>query len=115
DSTDATGAHAWAVHVEENGIAPWTELAVPLCGSTGTSACVTSGNSIYGNTAIGVYVKDGVTQSYIVHVPGIYNPTTNRRPLTMATANTAAIASNGDDIVNNGPILATGTGSAGIS
>jgi len=56
DSLDATGSHAWAVHVDEAGTATWTELAVPLCGSTGTSACVTSGNSIYGNTAIGVYV-----------------------------------------------------------
>ena len=56
---------------------PGSQLAVPLCGSTGTSACVTSGNSIYGNTAIGVYVKDGVTSSYIINVPGLYNPITN--------------------------------------
>ena len=115
DSLDATGAHAWAVHVDEAGVATWTELAVPLCGSTGTSACVTSGNSIYGNTAIGVYVKDGVTSSYIVNVPGIYNPITNSGTLTFATAGTAAIASNGDDIVNNGSILATGAGGVGIS
>ena len=115
DSVDATGSHAWAVHVDEAGIATWTELAVPLCGSTGTSACVTSGNSIYGNTAIGVYVKDGVTSSYIVNVPGLYNPITNSGTLTFATAGTAAIASNGDDIVNNGSILATGAGGVGIS
>jgi uncharacterized protein with beta-barrel porin domain len=113
DSTDATGAHAWAVHIDENGVATWTELAVPLCGSR---TCVTSGNSIYGDTAIGVYVdSNGVTRSYIVTVPGIYNPITNNGTLTMATAGTAAISSNGDDIINNGTILATGTGSVGIS
>ena len=112
DSVDATGAHAWAVHVDEAGVATWTELAVPLCGST---PCTTSGNSIYGNTAIGVYVQNGVTSSYIVNVPGIYNPITNSGTLTTAAANTAAIASSGDDIVNNGTILATGTGSVGIS
>lgn len=113
DSTDATGNHAWAVHVDEAGVATWTELAVPLCGSR---TCVTSGNSIYGDTAIGVYIdSNGVTKSYIVTVPGIYNPITNNGTLTMATAGTAAISSNGDDIINNGTILATGTGSVGIS
>ena len=50
-----------------------------------------------------------------MNVPGIYNPITNSGTLTFATAGTAAIASNGDDIVNNGSILATGAGGVGIS
>ena len=72
---------------------------------------MTSANSIYGNTAIGVYVLGGVTYSYIVNVPGILQ---SRSPtpaaLTVTAANTAAIASAGDDVVNSGTILATGTG-----
>jgi hypothetical protein len=42
--------HAWAVHVNASGVATWTEIAV-------TGADVTSANSTYGGTVIGVYVE----------------------------------------------------------
>ncbi|CAN5819163.1 autotransporter outer membrane beta-barrel domain-containing protein [soil metagenome] len=112
DSVDSSGVHAWAVHVDENGTASWTEVAVPVPAG---SPSVTSGNSIYGNTAIGVYTLNGVTSNYIVNVPGIYNPITNNGTLTIATPGAAAISSNGDDIVNNGSIIASATSSIGIS
>lgn len=110
DSTDDNGAHAWVVHVDETGTATWTELTAPVAG-----ASTVSGNSIYGNTAIGVYVLNGVTYSFTVAVPGIYNPITNSGSLTAGTAGATAISSNGDDIANSGTITASGAGSTGIS
>jgi subtilase-type serine protease len=109
DSVDATGAHAWVVHIDENGTATWTELAVP-------GASTTSGNSIYGNTAIGVYVLNGITYSYTVTVPGIYNPITNNGALSSAAAGAVLLSgTQGDDIVNNGTVSAAGAGSVGIN
>ncbi len=109
DSVDSTGAHAWVVHIDETGAATWTELSVPR-------SSVTSGNSIYGSTAIGVYVQDGVTKSFIVNVPGIYNPIINNGTLSTSTVGTSALRGiEGDDIVNNGTVTTTGAGSAGIN
>lgn len=110
DSVDDTGAHAWVVHVDASGTATWTELTAPVPGATTVSA-----NSIYGDTAIGVYVLNGVTYSFTVAVPGIYNPITNSGVLTAGTAGAAAISANGDDIANSGTITASGAGSMGIS
>ncbi|MGH8430908.1 MAG: autotransporter outer membrane beta-barrel domain-containing protein, partial [Solimonas sp.] len=110
DSVDALGqVHAWAVHVVDSGAATWTEIAVP-------GGSVTSANSIYGNTVIGVYVQDGVTRAYSVNVPGLYNPITNTGTLAVNTANMAAITgAAGDDILNSGSILAGGVNGVGVS
>lgn len=44
------------------GTMEWTSINVP-------GADVTSGNTVYGNTTLGVYVDGGVTSSYIATVP----------------------------------------------
>jgi len=77
---------------------------------------VTSANSIYGSTAIGVFVQGGITYAFTTTVPGIYNPITNNGALSTATAGTTAIAGiEGDDIVNNGTITTTGAGSVAVN
>jgi subtilase-type serine protease len=110
DSVDLQGnVHAWAVHVDANGVATWTEIAVP-------GAAVTSANSVYGNTVIGVYVLGGVTRAYLTNIPGsFYNPVTNTGSLTVSAPNAAAISVAGDDVMNSGSILATGANGMGIS
>src|SRR5262245_42998957 len=114
DSVDATGVHAWAVHVDANGVATWTELKVrrahdPLC-------CLTSGNSIYQDTAIGIFVEDGKTKAFTTTMPGYYNPLTNNGTLTATTPFGAAISAvTGDDVVNNGTVLASSANSTGIA
>lgn len=100
--------HAWAVHVDAAGVATWTEIAVP-------GADVTSANSTYGGTVIGVYVEGGVTRAYTVNVPGLYNPVTNSANLTSSVAGAVAINGAGDDVVNNGSVLMTGSNAIGIS
>jgi subtilase-type serine protease len=110
DSVDLSGnAHAWAVHVDASGVATWTEITVP-------GASVTSANSVYGNTVIGVYVVGGVTKAYLTTIPGaFYNPVTNTGALTVSAPNAAAISVAGDDVMNSGTILATGTNGVGIT
>lgn len=110
DSVDGNGvASAWVVHIDENGTATWIPLSVP-------GASTTSANSIYGSTAIGVYVLNGVTSAFITTIPGIYNPITNNGTLSIGTAGAVALQGiQGDDIVNNGTVTTTGAGSAGIN
>jgi subtilase-type serine protease len=110
DSVDLSGIpHAWAVHVDTNGVATWTEITVP-------GASVTSANSVYGNSVIGVYVVGGVTRAYLTNIPGLfYNPITNTGNLTVSAPNAAAISASGDDVMNSGTILATGTNGVGIT
>src|SRR6266851_8673572 len=110
DSVDATGPHAWAVHVDANGVATWVELKVPR-------AITTSGNSIYQDTAIGIFVDpDGTTKAFTTTIPGFYNPVTNNGTLAANTAGVAAISAlTGDDVVNNGTVLAAGANSLGIA
>ena len=110
NSLDANGTvGAWVVHIDETGAATWIPLAVP-------GASVTSANSIYGSTAIGVYVQNGVTSAFITTVPGLYNPITNNGALSTGTAGTTALQGiQGDDIVNNGTVTTTGAGSVGIN
>ncbi|SEO93983.1 Uncharacterized conserved protein, contains a C-terminal beta-barrel porin domain [Rhodospirillales bacterium URHD0017] len=109
DSLDATGAHGWVVHIDENGVATWTELAVP-------GASTTSANSIYGSTAIGVYVQNGITRAFTTTIAGIYNPITNNGTLSTGTAGAVALqGTQGDDIVNNGTVTTAGVGSVGIN
>lgn len=110
DSVDANGVvSAWVVHIDENGAATWIPLAVPGAGTT-------SANSIYGNTAIGVYVQNGVTRAFTTTIPGIYNPITNNGALSTGTAGAVALQGiQGDDIVNNGTVTTTGVGSTAIN
>ena len=110
DSVDGNGTvGAWVLHIDENGAQTWIPLAVP-------GASVTSANSIYGSTAIGVYVQGGVTSAFITTVPGIYNPITNNGALSTGTAGTTALQGiQGDDIVNNGTVTTTGVGSVAIN
>lgn len=110
DSVDANGVvSAWVVHIDETGAATWIPLAVP-------GASTTSANSIYGDTAIGVYVQDGVTRAFITTIAGIYNPITNNGTLSIGTAGTTALQGiQGDDIVNNGTVTTTGVGSVAIN
>ena len=110
DSVDGNGVvSSWVLHIDENGAQTWIPLAVP-------GASVTSANSIYGSTAIGVYVQNGVTSAFITTVPGIYNPITNNGALSTGTAGTTALQGiQGDDIVNNGTVTTTGVGSVAIN
>lgn len=110
DSVDGNGVvSSWVVHIDENGAATWIPLAVP-------GASVTSANSIYGSTAIGVFVQNGITSAFITTVPGIYNPITNNGALSTGTAGTTALQGiQGDDIVNNGTVTTTGVGSVAVN
>lgn len=110
DSVDGNGTvGAWVVHIDETGAATWIPLAVP-------GASTTSANSIYGDTAIGVYVQDGVTRAFTTTIAGIYNPITNNGTLSIGTAGAVALQGiQGDDIVNNGTVTTTGVGSVGIN
>ena len=110
DSVDGNGVvSSWVIHIDENGAATWIPLAVP-------GASVTSANSIYGTTAIGVFVQNGVTSAFTTTVPGIYNPITNNGALSTGTAGTTARQGiQGDDIVNNGTVTTTGAGSVAIN
>jgi uncharacterized protein with beta-barrel porin domain len=109
DSVDGNGVvSAWVVHIDENGAATWIPLSV--------NGTVTSANSMYGSTAIGVYVLNGVTSAFITTVPGVYNPITNNGALSTGVAGATALAGiEGDDIVNNGTITTTGAGSVGVN
>ena len=116
DSVDTSGTpHAWAVHVDANGVATWTEIAVPVPGTSGTY--VTSANSVYGNTVIGVYVgPGGVVTAFLTNIPGsFYNPITNTGTLTVSAPGAAAISVAGDDVMNSGTVLATGANGVGIT
>ena len=109
-STDLVGgSHAWAVHVDAAGVATWTEITVP-------GATSTSGNSIYEDKAIGIFVQGGIVRAYIATVPGLYNPVTNTGTLIANTTGATALsATNGDDVVNSGTIVASAPNSTGIA
>ena len=109
DSVDGNGVvSAWVVHIDANGTATWIPLSV--------NGNVTSANSIYGSTAIGVFVQGQTTLAFTTTVPGIYNPITNNGALSTGTAGTTAIVGiEGDDIVNNGTIATTGAGSVAVN
>jgi len=110
DSLDANGVHAWAVHVDATGVATWTPL--------NAFGFLTSANSIYQDTAIGIFVdiKNNLTKAYTAKVPGLYNPIENTGTLTTNTPGAAAISAvNGDDVVNRGTILAAAANSVGVA
>jgi hypothetical protein len=99
--------HGWAVHVDANGVATWTELKV--------GDAVTFANSIYEDKPIGIFIQGGITSGYIATVPGLYTPVTNTGQLTLTTPGIAISAVNGDDVVNTGIVTTTAPGSIGIA
>ena len=113
-------AHAGVLHLAADGTETWYELAVP----TGAKVTITSANSIYQDTAIGVYVCKsklpnplcgGGSHGYVVSIPGIYNPISNSDDLVFNTHDTVAIAAAaGDDVVNDGTITMAGPRNVGI-
>jgi subtilase-type serine protease len=102
-------AHASVLHIGARGEQTWIDVAVP-------GATLTSANSIYENRVIGIYIDaPPLTNGYIVALPGIYNPIHNAGVLNTSTPNTPTLSGgNGDDIVNDGTIVATAANSAGI-
>ena len=101
--------HAALLHIAADGSLTWYELDVP--GSTTTSA-----NSAYGDKVIGVYLDGGsAVHGYVVSIPGIYNPIRNVTDLVVDTAGTVGLSGTpGDDIINDGSVLALAGGSVGI-
>lgn len=101
--------HASVLHIGADGNESWIELAVP-------NATLTSANSIYANQAIGIYVDaNGLTNGYLVSIPGIYDPIRNRGILNSSTPNVPALAGDaGDDVVNDGSIRTSAANSSGI-
>jgi subtilase-type serine protease len=100
---------ASVLHIAPDGTQTWIDLSI-------TGAATVSANSIYGDTAIGVYTTaDGAVNGYTVAIPGIYNPISNTGTLT-ATANSSALSgSQGDDLLNTGTIRTSGSRSVGLS
>ena len=88
-SADITGVHSWAVHVDANGVATWTELQV--------GSAVTFANSIYEDRPIGIFIQGGITSGYIATVAGLYTPVTNTGQLTLTTPG-IAISPDGHDV-----------------
>ena len=102
--------HASVLHIAADGGQTWIELNIP-------GAATVSANSIYGNTAVGIYTtSSGAINGYTVTIPGIYNPISNAGTLVTVTPNTPALSGlPGDDLVNTGSIHTFGVGSAGLS
>jgi hypothetical protein len=110
DWVDITGdPRASVLHIGANGSATWIDFAVP-------GASLTSANSIYEDKVIGVYTgANGVSNGYLLTIPGIYDPIRNAGVVTIAANDTPAISAGpGDDVVNEGTILTTGLRSPGI-
>jgi subtilase-type serine protease len=101
--------HASVLHIGADGNQTWIELAVP-------GASLTSANSIYGNQAIGIYVDaNGLTNGYLVSIPGIYDPIRNIGVLNTSAPNVPALSGgDGDDLVNDGAIRTIAINSTGI-
>jgi subtilase-type serine protease len=102
-------AQASVLHIGTHGERTWIDVAVP-------GATLTSANSIYENRVIGIYIDaPPLTNGYLVTIPGIYNPIHNAGVLNTSTPNTPALSGgNGDDIVNDGTIVAAAANSVGI-
>jgi uncharacterized protein with beta-barrel porin domain len=102
--------HASVLHLDAQGNQTWIDLNVP-------GSMMTSANSMYDSTAVGVYVDSGGgLHGYTVDIPGLYNPIQNNGILTVSAANTPALAGMpGDDLLNTGTIMTSGANSPGIS
>lgn len=108
DWIDADGGHAAVLHIDAEGNETWIPLEI-------TGATTVSANSIYGDTAIGVYTDANGVHGYSVKIPGIYNPIRNTGEMIDDAADAVVIsAGKGDDVVNEGTIRATGARGIGV-
>jgi len=108
DYVDIEGPKAAVLHIDAEGNETWIPLEIE--GATTVSA-----NSIYGDTAVGVYTDADGVHGYSVKIPGIYNPLTNDGRLASDAADAVLIAAEkGDDVVNNGTVRVTGSNAIGI-
>ena len=108
DWVGVDGQHAAVLHIDAQGNETWIPLEID--GATTVSA-----NSIYGDTAIGVYTDATGVHGYTVKIPGIYNPIRNEAKLVDDAPDAVVIsAGKGDDVVNDGQIRVTGAGGVGI-
>ena len=100
--------HASVLHLGADGSERWIELDA--------GGILTSANSIYANQAIGIYVStDGTTNGYVATIPGIYDPIHNIGLLTSDTPNTPALSgADGDDVLNDGIIRTNAPNASGI-
>jgi len=100
---------ASVLHIDAQGNQTWIDYNVP-------GAAVTSANSMYQGTALGIYVDStGGTHGYTVNIPGIYNPIHNIGTLTTSAPNAPAITgAPGDDVLNDGTISTSGANSPGV-
>jgi subtilase-type serine protease len=102
--------HASVLHIDAQGNQTWIDLNV-------TGSVQTSANSMYGSTALGIYVDStGKVNGFTVDIPGLYSPIQNSGTLVVNAANVAALAGvPGDDLQNTGTIVTSGANSPGIS
>lgn len=108
DWVGADGQHAAVLHIDAMGNQTWIPLVIE--GATTVSA-----NSIYGDTAIGIYTDATGIHGFMVKIPGIYNPIRNDGRMRDDAAGAVLIsAGKGDDVVNGGVVRATGPGGIGI-
>jgi subtilase-type serine protease len=108
DYIDVDGQKAAVLHIDSEGNETWIPLVIE--GATTVSA-----NSIYGDTAVGIYTDANGTHAYAVKIPGIYNPLQNNAKLESDAANAVLIAAEkGDDVVNTGTMRVTGPGAIAI-
>ena len=108
DYIDVDGQKAAVLHIDAEGNETWIPLVIE-------GANTVSANSIYGDTAIGIYTDSEGTHAYTVKIPGIYNPLTNDGKLVSDASGAVMIAAEkGDDVVNNGTVRVTGPNAIGI-
>jgi outer membrane autotransporter protein len=102
DWVGVDGQHAAVLHIAADGTETWIPLEI--AGATTVSA-----NSIYGDTAIGVYTDATGVHGFMVKIPGIYDPIRNDGKVRDDAAGAVVIsAGKGDDVVNEGVVRATG-------
>lgn len=102
------GQHAAVLHLAADGTQTWIPLHIE--GATTVSA-----NSIYGDTAVGVYTDAEGVHAFSVKIPGIYNPIRNVAKVSNGAADAVVIsATRGDDVVNEGRIRVTGPGGIAV-
>jgi subtilase-type serine protease len=108
----AGNLRASVLHLDAAGHENWIDIAVP-------GASLTSANSVYQGTVIGVYTgTDGVTNGYVVNVPGIYDPIRNsgastigrttHLPLPQVTATTSSMTARSSQPGSGVPAFAAG-------
>ena len=79
-------------------------------------ASVTSADSAYGDTFIGVYVLNGITYAYTTTVPGFSDPITNVGTLSISAPGATAISgAPATTSSTTAPSQASGAASVGIN